>query len=65
MVREKYVLTKKISFETNVTSEMFEKAFKFGMDYYLNPAKTLKDRTGDKTRGWGEIITANLVGKLI
>ena len=44
---------------------MFEDAFSFGMDYFRNPAKVLKDRTGEKTRGLGEILTANLMGKLI
>lgn len=54
-----------MTLETKVTSEMFEDAFSFGMDYFKNPAKVLKDRTGEKTRGLGEILTANLMGKLI
>ena len=40
-------------------------AFKFGMDYYRNPAKVIKDRTGEKSRGLGEILTANLNGKVV
>jgi hypothetical protein len=54
-----------MTLETQVTSEMLEGAFTFGMDYFRNPAKVLKDRTGEKTRGLGEILTANLMGKLI
>jgi hypothetical protein len=54
-----------MTLETQLIPEMFEDAFSFGMDYFRNPAKVLKDRTGEKTRGLGEILTANLMGKLI
>ena len=47
-----------------IDEEMLQAAFDFGFDYYKNPAKTLKDRTGEKSRGFGEIVTANLYGKL-
>jgi hypothetical protein len=47
-----------------IDEEMLNAAFKFGNDYFQNPAKTLKDRTGEKSRGFGQIVTANLYGKL-
>ena len=51
--------------KTDVTVSMFKKAFEFGSDYCSNPAKVLKDRTAEKNRGLGEILTANLYGKII
>ena len=48
-----------------VETWMLEKAFKFGMDYFRNPSKVIKDRTGEKNRGLGEIITAHLNGKVV
>ena len=43
---------------------MLLQAYDFGVKYFKNLAKTLKDRTGEKERGFGEIVTANLYGKL-
>jgi hypothetical protein len=48
-----------------ITETMLEKAFSFGRDYFHEPAKVLRDRTGQKERGLGEIITANMFGKVI
>ena len=48
-----------------ITTDMLEYAFSFGSDYFRDPAKVLQDRTGEKERGLGEILTANLYGKVI
>lgn len=48
-----------------ITPDMLEYAFSFGSDYFRDPAKVLQDRTGEKERGLGEILTANLYGKVI
>jgi len=47
-----------------VEETMLLQAYDFGVKYFKNLAKTLKDRTGEKERGFGEIVTANLYGKL-
>ena len=48
----------------SVDEDMLKRAFQFGLDYFQNPAKTLKDRTGEKKRGFGQIVTDNLYGKV-
>ena len=61
------VSKQKLSFglTCEITQEMLEGAFSFGSDYFRDPAKVLQDRTGEKERGLGEILTANLYGKVI
>jgi len=51
--------------ECNVTAEMFEKAFSFALDYFCNPDKVIKDRTGTKQRGLGQILDDQMIGKIV
>ena len=51
--------------KTEITAEMVLNAGKFGNDYFQNPAKTIKDRTGEKERGYGQIMSDKIYGKVI
>ena len=42
----------------------FEKAFKFAVEYYLDPKKSPSGRTTAEPRGLGSVIDAFLIGKL-
>jgi len=53
------------SLECSVTSEMFKNAFNFGIDYFVNPDKVVKDRTGTKQRGLGQILDDQMIGKIV
>jgi len=44
---------------------MFEKAFNFAIDYFSNPDKVVKDRTGTKQRGLGQILDDQMIGKIV
>lgn len=44
---------------------MFEQAFTFAVNYFSNPDKVLKDRTGTKQRGLGQILDDQIIGKLV
>ena len=44
---------------------MFEEAFSFAVNYFSNPDKVLKDRTGTKQRGLGQILDDQIIGKLV
>ena len=57
-------MTKNI-LECDVTSTMFEKAFNFAIDYFSNPDKVVKDRTGTKQRGLGQILDDQMIGKIV
>ena len=48
-----------------ITKTMLKSAFSFGSDYFRDPAKVLQDRTGEKERGLGGILTDHLYGKVI
>ncbi len=51
--------------KTEITAEMVLNAGKFGNDYFQNPEKTIKDRTGEKGRGYGQIMSDKIYGKVI
>lgn len=51
--------------KVEITEDMVFEAAKFGNDYYQNPAKTVKDRTGEKERGYGQIMSDKMYGKII
>ena len=44
---------------------MFENAFNFAIDYFSNPDKVVKDRTGTKQRGLGQILDDQMIGKIV
>ena len=44
---------------------MFENAFDFAIDYFSNPDKVVKDRTGTKQRGLGQILDDQMIGKIV
>ena len=50
--------------KVEITEDMVFEAAKFGNDCYQNPAKTVKDRTGEKERGYGQIMSDKMYGKI-
>ncbi len=62
MIRSEMIST---SLECNITTQMFEKAFNFGLDYFINPDKVVKDRTGTKERSLGQILEDQMIGKIV
>ena len=51
--------------EYELTEKDFEKAFEFGVDYYLDPTKTQSGRTSSEPRGFGGTLDAFTAGKLV
>lgn len=51
--------------EYELTSEDFEKAFKFALNYHLDVSKSSASRTSGASRGLGGVLDSFIIGKLV